>query len=162
MVSPVLVLDTNIWLDWLIFDDISTLPLTNAKKNKKLRIVIDEHCRDEFVRVLSYPKLRLTKFEKAKYISEFDEHSINVKIPAKKSLSLLPQCRDKDDQKFLRLAEFARADWLVSRDNDLLRLNTKLSKNCFQIITCLDWGNIYVNQPNLRHPICLLDRFDND
>ena len=148
MECPVLVLDTNIWLDWLIFDDISTLPLTNAKNNEEVRIMIDEPCKDEFLRVLSYPKLRLTKIEKAKYISLFEAHSIAIKIPSKKSLSSLPQCQDKDDQKFLRLAEFARADWLISRDNDLLRLNNKLSKNCFKVITCMEWGKIYVNQPN--------------
>ena len=148
MVCPVVVLDTNIWLDWLIFDDISTLPLTAAKKNKELRIVINEPCKDEFVRVLSYPKLRLTKFEKAKYISEFEAYSIDIKISSKKNLPSLPQCRDKDDQKFLLLAEFARADWLISRDNDLLRLNNRLPKNCFKIITCLDWGKIYISQAN--------------
>jgi predicted nucleic acid-binding protein len=37
----------------------------------------------------------------------------------------LPVCRDPDDQKFLELAAAAKADCLVTRDRDLLRLTRR-------------------------------------
>jgi predicted nucleic acid-binding protein len=37
----------------------------------------------------------------------------------------LPLCRDPDDQKFLELAASAKADCLVTRDRELLRLSRR-------------------------------------
>ena len=41
----------------------------------------------------------------------------------------LPQCRDRDDQKFLELAHRAQADWLVSKDRELLRMARRIARD---------------------------------
>ena len=48
----------------------------------------------------------------------------------------LPTCRDEDDQKFLELARAARADYLVTKDRDLLELTRrKYAQLAFRILT---------------------------
>jgi predicted nucleic acid-binding protein len=39
----------------------------------------------------------------------------------------LPRCGDPDDQKFLELALASGARWLLSKDNELLRLDRRTS-----------------------------------
>lgn len=50
-----LALDTNVWLDWLVFDDPHVAPLKAAVAAGRAVIVIDDPCEDELVRVLAYP-----------------------------------------------------------------------------------------------------------
>ena len=86
------VLDTNIWLDWLVFRDASLLHLKKSVADGKAEIVIDAACEAELERVLAY------------------------------DLARLPKCRDPDDQKFLELAFAAQAGILVTKDHKLLEL----------------------------------------
>jgi predicted nucleic acid-binding protein len=48
-----LVLDTNIWLDWLVFDDPAVMPLKSACSEGLARIAINAACLDELGRVLA-------------------------------------------------------------------------------------------------------------
>ena len=45
------VLDTNIWLDWLVFKDQSLLHLKKSVADGKAQIVIDAACEAELERV---------------------------------------------------------------------------------------------------------------
>ena len=55
------------------------------------------------------------------------------------ALPPLPHCRDADDQKFLELAARCRADVLVTRDRQLLRLaRHRLRPPPFAILTAED------------------------
>jgi predicted nucleic acid-binding protein len=56
-----------------------------------------------------------------------------VEVGSGEGVYNLPQCRDPDDQKFLTLAARARADCLVTRDRELLRLRRR-SAAWFQIL----------------------------
>jgi len=47
----------------------------------------------------------------------------------------LPSCRDPDDQKFFEAALAARADVLVTKDRELLRLARHRSRLPFRILT---------------------------
>ena len=51
--SPV-VLDTNVWLDWLVFDDAALAPLKRAQADGAIEIFSDEACARELVAVLNY------------------------------------------------------------------------------------------------------------
>ena len=46
------VFDTNVWIDWLYFNDIAVDPLKLLRKDKYLEILIDEQCLAELVIVL--------------------------------------------------------------------------------------------------------------
>jgi len=50
----------------------------------------------------------------------------------------LPTCRDPDDQKFLEAALAARADVLVTKDRELLRLARQRSRLPFRILTPIE------------------------
>ncbi|MBV9188841.1 MAG: PIN domain-containing protein, partial [Betaproteobacteria bacterium] len=49
-----LVLDTQIWLDWLVFDDPEVRPLRAAVEEGRAEIWMDAACEAELERVLTY------------------------------------------------------------------------------------------------------------
>jgi predicted nucleic acid-binding protein len=49
-----LVLDTNVWLDWLVFDDAGIAPIRNAVSQGYANVFLSEACEAELVRVLAY------------------------------------------------------------------------------------------------------------
>lgn len=120
-----LVLDTNVWLDWLVFDDPCIQPLRHTVEQGAATIFIDEACLEELARVLAYPLLRqpLDPTGQAACIAACRAHARIVEPgPA---LSALPACADPDDQKFLELADRAGAHCLLSKDRALLALARK-------------------------------------
>jgi len=48
-----LVLDTNVWIDWLVFDDPSIARLKTAHQHGRIIIVINEACLEELHAVLA-------------------------------------------------------------------------------------------------------------
>lgn len=114
-----LVIDTQVWLDWLVFDDPSVAALRESIPGHA-EVVIDERCLAELERVLSYPLNR--QVDVAACLGACRETATILKI---EKVEKLPVCRDPDDQKFLELAAAAKADCLVTRDRDLLRLTRR-------------------------------------
>ena len=125
-----LVLDTNAWLDWLVFRDAGLEPLRKAHAAGEVEVVIDEACEAELQRVLAYDlgKYRLDAEGRDLCLSRMKELSRKVESePAP-----LPRCADPDDQKFLELAASARAGALVTKDTALLDLARRVP---FRIVT---------------------------
>ena len=116
------VLDTNVWLDWLVFDDPAVAPLRAAFDAGRLEVVIDAACEAELARVLGYRFYGevLTGEKQAACLSECRRVATRVEASPSEPL---PSCRDPDDQKFLQLALGAGADALVTRDEALLSLS---------------------------------------
>jgi hypothetical protein len=50
----ILVLDTQIWLDWLVFDDPVARGIRVAVESGRAEVVIDAACELELERVLAY------------------------------------------------------------------------------------------------------------
>jgi uncharacterized protein len=115
-----LVLDTQVWLDWLVFDDPALAGLRAAVTGGRAEVLIDAACRAELERVLAYPLGR--SVDVAACLEQCEKFCIRVEREDGAKIVEMPQCRDPDDQKFLTLAAAARADCLVSRDRELLRL----------------------------------------
>jgi putative PIN family toxin of toxin-antitoxin system len=118
-----LVLDTNVWLDWLVFGDARVAMVANAVNSGRAVVVIDAACREELVRVLAYPLGRhtLDAGQRARCLAECDRIAKVSPLQPQEQLAL-PRCSDPDDQKFLELARDARADALVTKDRALLVL----------------------------------------
>jgi len=127
-----LVLDTQVWLDWLVFDDPSTLALRALAAADRAEIFIDAACEAELARVLAYPlgRRRLDAGRQAACLAQCRAIAKRVENDLAEK-GALPRCSDPDDQKLLELALAARADCLVTRDRALLALRTPL----FQILT---------------------------
>jgi putative PIN family toxin of toxin-antitoxin system len=120
-----LILDTNIWLDWLMFKDPSVLHLKHAVCEGRAEIFIDEACEAELERVLAYElgKHTLGAAGQAACLAECRRIAQRIDAPASEAgRARLPKCRDPDDQKFLDLALAARADCLLTKDHALLEL----------------------------------------
>jgi putative PIN family toxin of toxin-antitoxin system len=117
-----LVLDTNVWLDLLVFDDPAARPL----RERSFEIVIDAACEAELERVLGYAlgKWSLEPARQAACLAECRRLALRVNVGA--AGGALPACRDADDQKFLALAAAAGADALVTKDEALLELHPRL------------------------------------
>lgn len=117
-----LVLDTNVWLDWLVFRDACVAPLRAAVESGSAEVCIDAACEEELVRVLAYP-LGRTVLDAAAQAAALAECRRVARAAAGAPLACrLPPCSDPEDQKFLELARDCRADLLVTKDRALLVL----------------------------------------
>ncbi len=142
LIAPLrLVLDTNVWLDWLVFEDAGIAPLKAAVATARAQIFIDDACEAELIAVLAYPlrKKILAAGAQAACIAEcrgVARHTLAGATEEVADANPLPVCRDRDDQKFLALARACRADFLVTKDRLLLELaRRKVRCAPFGIIT---------------------------
>lgn len=133
-----LVLDTNVWLDWLVFNDAGLAPVQTMVKTGQAEIIIDADCDAELVRVLAYPlqKWTLDADAQAACIERFRSIARRVSTSAPNDL---PLCRDADDQKFLALAAGAQAYCLITKDRALLKLARRRHGLPFHIVTPADF-----------------------
>ena len=135
-----LVLDTNVWLDWLVFDDPGVVPLKTAVQAGTAAVFIDRACEQELERVLAYPRTRTTLDAAAQSACLAACRRIardaGAGLTAQPTAGALPRCRDADDQKFLELARDCGADALVTKDRALLELGQRKERGAgFQILT---------------------------
>lgn len=79
----------------------------------------------ELLRVLTYPKFKLTEAEQQDLLADFLPYTDAVSLPD--PWPDLPLCRDEHDQVFLALAVAGKADFLVTGDADLLALRESFS-----------------------------------
>jgi len=125
------VLDSNVWIDILVFDDTATRPILAALERGALVALIDSRCLNELERVLDYPQFRARAIDKAAALATVAR--LACRIDASQSANAdarpLPKCKDRDDQKFLELAHAAQADWLVSKDRALLKLDRRTARD---------------------------------
>jgi uncharacterized protein len=138
-----LVLDTNVWIDWLVFEDPSIAPLKAAHCDGRIYIVVNEACLAELNAVLAYPEFSLDDVQRRNHMAEVDRCSIRHDDRWPGGPTALPRCDDPDDQKFLELARNAQADWLITRDKALLRLNRRLKATGLRIGLPSEWSAVF-------------------
>ncbi len=140
--TPCLVLDTNVWLDWLVFDEPSIAPLAAAQAEGAVELCIDADCEAELARVLGYGfgKVALDAAAQAACLARCRALVSRDWTPRRVALRL-PDCRDPDDQKFLALALASGAQALVTRDRALLELGRRWKRLLpFAILTPRAWA----------------------
>lgn len=115
------VLDTNIVIDMLHFADPPAHALLGAIERGVLGCFTDRHCLSELERVSAYPQFGLASPAQQALLARYRNLATLCDAGGEENYSL-PCCRDADDQKFLILAARCRADLLVTRDRQLLRL----------------------------------------
>ena len=126
-----LVLDTQIWLDWLVFDDPSVHALRGAVEQGLSQVFMDAACDAELERVLAYDLGRHSIAAAAQAAALAQARRVSKRIENTLSSAEragLPRCRDADDQIFLEAALAARADILVTKDRALLELNRRRTR----------------------------------
>ena len=131
-----LVLDTNVWLDWLVFDDPGLAPIRSAVSAGRAEVFIDETCAAELARVLGRKLGRRTLDAAAQASALAECRRVARTIEPTAERIALPKCRDSDDQKFLEAAAAAHADVLITKDEALLELARRRTRPPpFRIIT---------------------------
>jgi putative PIN family toxin of toxin-antitoxin system len=120
-----LVLDTNIVLDLLLFQNPQVQGLRQALDEQQLRWLATVPMREELVRVLAYPKIALVLarlgHSVAPLLAQWDALVSVVEVAP----CCAVRCRDPDDQMFIDLAVAHRAQ-LLSKDALVLRLAKRL------------------------------------
>lgn len=111
-----LVIDTNIWLDLLVFHDLRAEPLRAGLEAGHYRAVGTAAMRTELALVLARPQFRQDRAAQEAALARWD--TLVEKLDEAPSCNL--SCRDPDDRKFLDLAVAHRVDWLLSKDRALL------------------------------------------
>ncbi len=128
-----LVLDTNVVIDWLVFDDAFLASFREQVESRSVEVITHAPALEELRRVLAYPELKLSAERQAAVLARY---AALVTVFASDSADLptgFPCCRDPDDDPFLHLAWRARADALVSRDKKVLKLARRARRFGFQI-----------------------------
>lgn len=130
---PRVVLDTNVVLSALLF----------AGAAGRLRVLWQEQrclplasaaTAQELMRVLAYPKFRLSAAEQADLLADYLPYVATVRMPVPPPA--VPACRDPFDVVFLQLAMQGKASALVTGDADLLALAGRCR---FAIVTPADY-----------------------
>ena len=136
-----LVLDTNVWLDWLVFDDPSIATIRAAVEANRAEVFIDAACEAELERALGYDLgKRAVDIAACLALCRRVARRIDSPVPEAERAQL-PACRDPDDQKFLEAALVARADFLITKDRALLHLARRRARSLpFRILTPQAFG----------------------
>ena len=131
MRSKKVILDTNLWISFLIskkLDFIDDLLIEG-----KIKLIFSKELIEEFLTVAKRPK-----FEKyfsddkiSDLLSLFDKYGKLIEVS-----SIIEECRDIKDNFLLNLAVDSKADYLITGDNDLLVIK-KIKKT--KIITWADF-----------------------
>jgi len=117
MKNEKIILDTNLWISFLIskkFSDIDSLI-----DNKKITLVFSEELITEFIDVVNRPKFEkyFSKKDIARILNLIDQYGQLTDV--KSDINI---CRDKKDNFLLNLSIDSKADYLITGDNDLLIL----------------------------------------
>jgi putative PIN family toxin of toxin-antitoxin system len=129
-VHPRAVLDTNVLLDFWVFDDASARPLRAAVEEGRVIALRSDDTVDEFTQVILRERFDLPTESRFGILRDWDRLASTVErvFPAPFA------CSDRADQMFLDLAFSGRADWLVTKDKALLKLARRARREGLQII----------------------------
>lgn len=117
---PRVVLDTNVVLSALLFRGGPAAQVRAAWMSGQIVPLASTATAQELVRVLAYPKFKLTADEHNDLLADYLPWVQIVRISEPPPVA--PPCRDPFDVPFLHLAIAGKARTLVSGDKDLLTL----------------------------------------
>ncbi|MHB1214358.1 MAG: PIN domain-containing protein [Thiobacillus sp.] len=145
-----LVLDTNVVLDLLHFDDAVARPLRHALEGGRVHCTASAATLEELRRVLAYPGFALAPARQLTLFTRYQTLAVTVAggnasegLPHKGTpihyglkpvWSRMPRCSDPDDQKFIELAAAVHAQGLVSKDRAVLKLRRRCAAR-FRVMT---------------------------
>lgn len=116
------VIDTQVVLDWVLFDDPRVQSWVRAIQNQTVRWIYSVAMRDEALRVVHYPAIA------KRHDPAVSAQSVTARFARWGQLCATPPaqrqlvCRDPFDQMFFDLALAQRATHLLSRDRAVLQV----------------------------------------
>jgi putative PIN family toxin of toxin-antitoxin system len=124
------VIDTNVLLDFWVFDDARAAPLRRAVESGEVGALRSGPSVDEFSDVLGRPVFGVSNERRCTILRHWDR----LATPIERVHAAPFACSDPNDQKFLDLALTAGADWLVTKDKALLKLARRAQRDGLQIL----------------------------
>ena len=117
MRSKKVILDTNLWISFLISKKFNSID--NLIDGKKLTLIFSDELISEFVEVVNRPKFEkyFSKNDIKKILDYFDQYGKLIRVK-----SDIKICRDEKDNFLLNLSIDSKADYLITGDDDLLVL----------------------------------------
>lgn len=137
MNTPRVVIDTNCLVSALIFSRRSFAWLREAWQTQRFVALASRETVSELLRVLAYPKFKLTRDEQEALLAEFLPYVEAVQIDT--TPDGLPDIRDADDIIFLVLAAVGEADVLVSGDGDIQAVKAQFHIPILTVAEFADW-----------------------
>ncbi len=122
--APRVVLDTNVVVSCLVFGGGDAAVLRRAWQAGLCIPLASTATVQELMRVLAYPKFRLSATDQQELLADYLPHIEVVHMPLLPPAT--PPCRDAHDVPFLQLAVAGKAKVLVSGDRDVLALAGQL------------------------------------
>ena len=124
--KPVIILDTNILLDILVFDDERAHPLRAALDAELLDAVATDKTFAEFLDVIGREQFSLEKEQQDLIREQWKKWA---RIISDEELCQAPwKCKDRDDQVFINLAYSLRPSALISKDKQVLKIAKRAIK----------------------------------
>ena len=136
---PIVVLDTNVVLDWLLFDDPRVAAVAAAITAGGMRWVATGPMRAELAHVLTRGIASRRGHATTSIVDSFDRWA-SCEPPT--GAAPLPglHCSDRDDQKFIDLALHVGASALISRDRAVLKLGRRAQARGLRIVVPERWA----------------------
>ena len=127
MTAPVrVVLDTNVVLSALVFGGAAAGQVRRTWQQGALLPLASTATVQELVRVLAYPKFRLSQAAQAELLADYLPYTETVRIP--QPPPPVPKCRDVLNEPFMHLAVVGKAQVLVSGDRDLVAIAVEFER----------------------------------
>ena len=120
------VLDTSVVVSALVFEAGRLAWLRSAWRRERIKPLVSKSTVTELLRVLAYPKFRLSPGEQG--ILQADYLPFCEPVTVTGMARHIPHCRDPFARPCLSLALAGRADFLVSGDEDLLVLAPRFTE----------------------------------
>lgn len=118
------ILDTNVVLSLWMFEDPALVRLRTAIEDGSLQPFTREDCLIELSRVLAYSQFKQPPDRQLDIAAGYRARCVQIEA-AEHPACELPNCLDRDDQKFLEVARDSGAQALLSRDKLVLKLGRR-------------------------------------
>ena len=115
-----IVLDTNTVLMPILREASADSWLRKSWEQDQFTPLISDYTESELIKTLGYRRFRLEVEQVERIAGLYLDHCTKIEIPEPPPET--PLCQDPNDQPFLILAYQANADYLVTKDGDLLVL----------------------------------------
>lgn len=138
--APLVVLDTQVVMDWLVFNEPSLAPLIAAVVSQRLHWTATAAMKAELLHVIGRGVAARYAPNLARVHEAFAQHCCFVDEPI---LGIArPRCSDTDDQKFIDLGlalATTHSTSLISRDRAVLKVAKRAAKLGLPILSPAAW-----------------------
>ena len=137
---PIVVLDTNVVLDWLVFCNPACAALGDALAAATLRWCASAAMREELAHVLGRGVAQARKPDPVQLWAQWERDCVELAAPTYLAPAMRLRCTDADDQMFIDFSLAHGARWLLSRDGAVLTLARRARPFGLTITTPSDWA----------------------